>query len=399
MNPGWSSIDRGLLISMKKLNTVEYNAEKGSVEVGPGNLWKDVVTKLDPYNVTIVGGRVPGVGVGGLLLGGGLSYLSNKYGMAADNVLNYELVAASGNIMNANATHNKDLFWALKGGSTNFGIVTKYTLRAIPIGPVFAGVIGYGPEKTAEVLAAYAEYQKEGIKDRDSNILLQITSDPAYATLLNIVYLKPVWKPAAFAPFYKIEPRFDTSQFLTFAQYIQSQEQTYGGITRWQLRGTSYKASAEMDRKVVEIANAQFTPAVQKAKNGATILIFQPIGKTVVDAGKWTMNGGGNPLGVESVGQTWFSTAAGWDEASDDDMVYAAAKKTTDAIEKESKKKGVYLKFLFMNDAFRDQNVFASYGSKNLEKLKSIAKKYDPEGAFQRLWSGGFKLFSSLCAC
>jgi hypothetical protein len=281
----------------------------------------------------------------------------------------------------------------------NKGIVTKYTLRAIPLGPVYAAIISYGPEKTDEVMQAYAEYQKNGVNDTDSNILLQITSDPGYATLLNIIYLKPVWKPEVFAPFYKIQSRFDTSAIMSFAQYILMQEQEFGGVQRFQLRGTSYKASLAMDRKVIEIATKEFTkPVTTMGTRGASILIFQPVAPSVVKAGNQRSNGG-NPLGVQSVGQTWFSTCAGWDDAKSDKIVYAAAKKTTDLIEKESKKKGLYLNFIFMNDAFKDQNVFASYGSKNFEKMKKIAMKYDPEGVFQKLWQGGFKLFQTWCSC
>jgi FAD/FMN-containing dehydrogenase len=70
MNPGWSNIDQGILIKMDRFKQVEYDAAAGAVHVGPGNLWKDVLMQLAPYNVTVVGGRVPGVGVGGLLLGG-----------------------------------------------------------------------------------------------------------------------------------------------------------------------------------------------------------------------------------------------------------------------------------------------------------------------------------------
>ncbi|RPA79345.1 FAD-binding domain-containing protein [Ascobolus immersus RN42] len=396
MNPGWSSVEKGILIKMDRFKSLEYDAAAGAVHLGPGLLWKEVVPQLAPYNVTVVGGRVPGVGVGGLILGGGLSYLSNRYGMAADNVLNYELVAANGNIINANATYNSDLFWAMKGGSTNYGIVTKYTLRAIPLGPVYGAIISYGPDKTDEVMAAYAEYQKSGVNDVDSNVLIQITSDPGYATLVNLIYLKPVWKPEVFAPFYKVQARFDTSQIMSFAQYILMQEQEFGGLLRWQLRGTSYKASLEMDRKVVEISQREFVKPMSTV--GASILIFQPVAPSVVKAGN-QRNNGGNPLGIESVGQTWFSTCAGWNEPKNDQFIYAASKKTTDLIEKESKKKGLYLKYIFMNDAFMDQNVFESYGKKNFDRMKAIAKKYDPEGVFQRLWSGGFKLFQTWCSC
>lgn len=81
----------------------------------------DVYGILDPFNLTAVGGRILGIGVGGSILGSGLSYLTDQYGLACDNVVNFEVVLADGSLVNANNTTNTDLFWALKGGINNFG--------------------------------------------------------------------------------------------------------------------------------------------------------------------------------------------------------------------------------------------------------------------------------------
>lgn len=81
----------------------------------------DVYGTLDPFNLTAVGGRILGIGVGGSILGSGLSYLTDLYGLACDNVVNFEVVLADGSLVNANNTSNTDLFWALKGGINNFG--------------------------------------------------------------------------------------------------------------------------------------------------------------------------------------------------------------------------------------------------------------------------------------
>lgn len=91
-------------------------------------VWYDLDLALEPYGRIVVGGRLKTIGVAGLTLGGGISYFSAKHGFAMDNVVAYEVVLANGAVVNAIANSNSDLFWALKGGGNNYGIVTKFTL-------------------------------------------------------------------------------------------------------------------------------------------------------------------------------------------------------------------------------------------------------------------------------
>lgn len=121
-NPGWSAIgDAGILIDLAALNTTTINTDRTVASVGSGARWGSVVAALDPYNVTVLAGRIPTVGVGGLILGGGISHFTPEYGLVADTLLNVEVVLADGSVANANAGENSDLFWALKGGGPNFG--------------------------------------------------------------------------------------------------------------------------------------------------------------------------------------------------------------------------------------------------------------------------------------
>ena len=121
-SPGDASIGRtGVLIAMDKLGQVTYDPSTTQVTVGVGARWDAVYTLLDSHNVSMVGGRVMPVGVGGLTLGGGLSYLSDLHGLVCDNVVSFEVVLADGRLVEANRASHPDLFWALKGGSNNFG--------------------------------------------------------------------------------------------------------------------------------------------------------------------------------------------------------------------------------------------------------------------------------------
>jgi FAD/FMN-containing dehydrogenase len=115
------------------MTDITIASDNSTVAVGPGNRWVDVYSALAPYGLYCIGGRMKTIGVSGLTLIGGFHYLINKYGFAMDNVVSYSVILGEGSQVEANATSNPDLFWALKGGANNFGIVTKFTLTTLPI--------------------------------------------------------------------------------------------------------------------------------------------------------------------------------------------------------------------------------------------------------------------------
>lgn len=157
-NAGFSSVDGGVLISFQNSYDTVLSADKKTAVVGPGARWMDTVGALEPYGLTVVGGRLGDVGVGGLLLGCGLSFLSAQYGLPCDNIVNYEVVLSDSSIVNANATSHTDLFGALKGGGNQFGIVTKYTLKTYPIGKVWGGYITYRTDYASQILSATQDF-------------------------------------------------------------------------------------------------------------------------------------------------------------------------------------------------------------------------------------------------
>jgi FAD/FMN-containing dehydrogenase len=120
--------------------------------VGGGANTHQVYEALDAHNLSFVGGRVGTVGVGGFTLGGGTSPFSNKYGWALDNVYEYEAVLANGTIITASESHNPDLYFALRGGGNNFGIVTALTVRTFPQGAVSTTRTTYASNQTEQVL-------------------------------------------------------------------------------------------------------------------------------------------------------------------------------------------------------------------------------------------------------
>ncbi|KAK6497820.1 hypothetical protein TWF481_012222 [Arthrobotrys musiformis] len=208
-NAGWASINDGILLSLSNLNDVIYDpiSSPDSVFVGSGNRWRKVYETVEPHGFTVVGGQNADVGVGGFLVNGGISYVADQYGWAVDNVREFEIVVADGSILRANKKDNKDLFRALKGGSSNFGVVTGFTLDTIKSSVITTTFVGY-PETSydAFINAAY-EYCWKG-EDPKSQILfisflnfkngtfsLQTAASIIYADALQISSPPKVWAP------------------------------------------------------------------------------------------------------------------------------------------------------------------------------------------------------------
>lgn len=148
---------------MSNLTTLSLSSDKSIASIGPSHRWGDVYSYLQTYNLSVAGGRLAPVGVPGLLLAGGINFYGNQHGFSADSVVQYEVVLASGQIVYANKTSNSDLFWALKGGSSNFGIVTRFDVQTYPSSRVWAGIYTVGQEYLPQFLAVSSNLVPHGI--------------------------------------------------------------------------------------------------------------------------------------------------------------------------------------------------------------------------------------------
>ncbi|KAK2461055.1 hypothetical protein APHAL10511_006902 [Amanita phalloides] len=157
VNPGFSSTP-GVEIALSRLNEIKYDPVTRTVEFGPGLVFDDVYAALEPYNMSVVGARVSGIGVGGFLLGGGYSWKTNAYGLAVDNIVAYELAKPDGNIVRVTESSDPDLFFGLKGGFNNFGIVTCFTMKALPQPSIWAGTIIYPASSIPDVTKAVIKF-------------------------------------------------------------------------------------------------------------------------------------------------------------------------------------------------------------------------------------------------
>lgn len=159
-NKGASNIDDGLTIDLSLLNEVTLADTKEAVHLGPGAIWSDVYQELETYSLTVAGGRVGHVGVGGYVLGGGFSWYANQVGWTCDAVLEFQVVTPDGVILTVNEHHHGDLLWALKGSLGAFGIVTRIKMETIKTSGFYGGVVSYDEEALPAVFAALQELMR-----------------------------------------------------------------------------------------------------------------------------------------------------------------------------------------------------------------------------------------------
>jgi FAD/FMN-containing dehydrogenase len=163
---GSAVCDGGLMIDLSHMNGVRVDPEAATARVGAGATWGDVDHETQAFGLAVPGGQDPNIGVAGLTLGGGVGWLSPKYGLTCDNLLSADVVTADGELVHASETEHPDLFWALRGGGGNFGIVTSFEFQLHEVGPeIFAGSLIYPFEETRRVASQYRAFMRDAPRE------------------------------------------------------------------------------------------------------------------------------------------------------------------------------------------------------------------------------------------
>lgn len=163
---GLGICDEGMVIDLSGIKFIRVDTSDNTVRVGGGNLWGEVDHATHPFGLAVPAGIISTTGVGGLTLGGGVGHLSRKYGLTIDNLLEADMVLADGSFVTVNASQNSDLYWAIRGGGGNFGIVTSFKFQAHPVKTVIGGPTLWPVEQTEEIMEWYHGF----IHNQDENL-------------------------------------------------------------------------------------------------------------------------------------------------------------------------------------------------------------------------------------
>lgn len=220
---GSSSTDGGLCIDLSKMRTVTVDPMAKIITAEGGSLWSDVDTEAEQFGLATVGGTVNHTGIGGLTLGGGYGYLTGKHGLVIDNLLEVEMVLADGSVVMASETEKPDLFWAVRGAGTSFGVATKFLYRAHEQkGPVWGGLLAF-PKTQMEQIVAFCNTVLDSQKNPDAKatVFLSFGSPPPAlqpVVMAGVVYLGAEEEAKEFfAPLLNLEPLVDMTSGMSYS--------------------------------------------------------------------------------------------------------------------------------------------------------------------------------------
>ncbi|KAK4235424.1 hypothetical protein C8A03DRAFT_36718 [Achaetomium macrosporum] len=404
---GGSNIQDGVTMDLVNLNAIAVSADRRTVSVGAGNRWINVSEALDPLGLAVVGGRSATVGVSGLTLGGGISYFSGMYGWACDNVRSYQVVLASGEVVNASPGENSDLYWALRGGGgSNFGVVTRFDLVSFEQGDLWASSLIYPGAANRTLIPLMHELLVKGLpSDPAAHTYFVVTYAPrlggyvALSDQYHATHTDVASPPAVFSAFHDaaIPTLVNNTRLANTSRLLRDIEQPVGDRQTWWDTTVAATATPDLLLDIVPLFEQYVTRLLAAAaadkSSVSPYLIYQAVSSNILQA---MQINGGNALGLkpEDGPIMIVQLTATWTSLALDDVVERSSKELIEKVDALAAARGARSKngYIYMNYAGKTQGVYAGYGAQNQARLRSVARRYDPKGNLKRLWKGYFKL-------
>jgi FAD binding domain/Berberine and berberine like len=391
---GGSNIQSGLTIDFEKMSSISLSPDSRTTSLGPGTRWIQAYRYLDPLKLTVIGGRVSDVGVAGLTLGGGISFLSARHGFACDNVHEFEVVLASGDIVIASpSSQHADLFWALRGGgSSNFGIVTRFSVATYSQGNLWGGSKLYPISLNRSLLHAFAEYNANNPEDRNAHLILPFGYSRTLGTWLAIAffdYAIPTPDPPIYDAFKKLPELVSTMRVTNVSDLALELNVGEEGGKRELYRTFTVHNDVELASEILRLCFDKFSPV--QGKVDLISCAFQPLPINYMTA---MQKNGGNALGLDPKDGPLviINVAVEWTNSAEDEVVSKAMTDFVDEGVKLAKQRGRWHPYIYMNYAGQDQDVQSGYGEESLKRLRKVRERYDPNGFWRRRWLGYHKL-------
>jgi FAD/FMN-containing dehydrogenase len=373
---GHAVADGGLMIDLALLNEVKVDPKTKTATAGGGTKWGELDAATQAHGLAVTGGRVPSTGIGGLTLGSGSGWLERKLGYTVDNMIGAEVVLASGDVVHASENENADLFWGLRGGGGNYGIVTKFEYRLHEIGPiVFGGLLVFPRFRAGEVIRTYRDFMETAEDDLGGAVGLlcappeEFVPEPMHGMPIVAIVVcytgDPENGPAAIKPFLDLQPVMNMTQSMP---YVEVQKLIEAGNQP----GFQQYWKAEMLPELPDDAIDALTAATVEPRSTMTAVIVMPLGGAVhrVPDDATAMGWRGAKWGIHILGQ--------WADASEDEEQIAWVRAVDAAIQPWAQE-GTYLNYLTDEGEERVKESFGSH-YKRMEELKN---KYDPTNFFR----------------
>jgi len=376
--PGLGSCNDGLVLDLSPMKGVYVDPAARRVQVGPGCTQGDMDHATHAFGLAVPAGIVSTTGVAGLTLGGGSGYLTRKYGLTIDNLLEADVVLADGSFLTANSTQNEDLFWGLRGGGGNFGIVTRFVFRAHPVSMVYAGPIFWDQSQAPEIMRWYRDFLPKAPPELGIFFGLKTmpSTDPfprelwgqRICALISCYVGTQEEGEAAMRPVRTELPPsiLDWMSMMPFPT-LQS---LFDGLLP---KGLQWYWNGDFVKNLSDAAIEEHMRHAAKAPSELSLMHLYPIDKAVHAVGP-----ADTPWGARDA--TWSMVIA----AIDPDPAKAAALKSWGRAYWQGihphNMGGGYVNFI--SDDGGDARVKASYGA-NYDRLVAVKRKYDPENLFR----------------
>jgi FAD/FMN-containing dehydrogenase len=375
--PGLGVVDDGIVLDLSPMNSVVVDGARGTVRAGGGALLRDVDAATQEAGVATPLGILGTTGVGGLALGGGIGHLARLHGLTVDNLLGADMVLADGTTVRASAQEHPDLFWAIRGGGGNFGVVTSFELKTHPVGTVVAGPTFWALEDTVAVMRGYREFiQAAPRKLNGFFAFVTVPPIPAFPEALHgrkvaaVVWCFVSDDEAAAAA--AMAPMLEAATPLLHGVGPMPFAALQGFFDPLYPKGLQGYWRADFVRELPDDLIEQHVEHAGRMQPGATTMHYYPINGAVHDVAEQD-----TPFAYRDV--TWAEVIYGVDP----DPANAGAVRdwTVDYFEATHpfSAGGGYVNF--MMDEGQDR-VRATYGA-NYDRLARIKAEYDPENVFR----------------
>jgi FAD/FMN-containing dehydrogenase len=369
---GLGSVDDGLVIDLSPMNEVKVDPAARMVRAQGGVLLKDLLVATHEHGLTVPVGIIGTTGVGGLTLGGGVGHLTRGGGLTIDNLVAATVVLADGSIVPTDADTEPDLFWAIRGGGGNFGVVTSFTFRCLPVSTVLAGPTLYDLDDTEDVMKWYRDFISAQPDELNGFFaFLSVPPGPPFPEELHlrkvaaVVWCQigeeetPAMKEArAFG-----KPLLDGIQPLPVPAWNTAFDELYPPGDQWYWRGEFVK---ELSDDAIAV-HMKFAPEMPTWKSTMHMYPIDGVaGRVGNDKTAWSYRDA-----------KWAQVIGGVDpDPANAPAITEWAKSYSDAIRPHSLDGG-YVNFQ-MDDPSRVRNMYGS----NFDRLAKIKSKYDPENVF-----------------